>query len=95
MREYLPLLFVGAVVGVFSLIFLLAWWWDRHRKTVPDFDRHIPDGEIIRRLAKYALPYKKEFLLVLVIMLVFDLSGAGEHLLRRPARPLEIRLAGV
>ncbi len=69
MREYLPLLFVGAVVGVFSLIFLLAWWWDRHRKTVPDFDRHIPDGEIIRRLAKYALPYKKEFLLVLVIML--------------------------
>ena len=58
MREYLPLLFVGAVVGVFSLIFLLAWWWDRHRKTVPDFDRHIPDGEIIRRLAKYALPYK-------------------------------------
>ncbi len=95
MREYLPLLFVGAVVGVFSLIFLLAWWWDRHRKTVPDFDRHIPDGEIIRRLAKYALPYKKEFLLVLVIMLAsiaYDLAsplivGRIEELIKNRFEP--------
>ena len=95
MREYLPLLFVGAVVGVFSLIFLLAWWWDRHRKTVPNFDRHIPDGEIIRRLAKYALPYKKEFLLVLVIMLAsiaYDLAsplivGRIEELIKNRFEP--------
>ena len=95
MREYLPLLFVGAVVGVLSLIFLLAWWWDRHRKTVPDFDRHIPDGEIIRRLAKYALPYKKEFLLVLVIMLAsiaYDLAsplivGRIEELIKNRFEP--------
>ena len=78
MREYLPVIFVGAVVGVFTLIFLTAWWWDRRRKAAPDFDRHIPDGEIIRRLMKYALPYKKEFLLVLVIMLAsiaYDLAS--------------------
>lgn len=78
MREYLPVIFVGAVVGAFSLIFVAAWWWDRRRKAAPDFDRHIPDGEIVRRLMKYALPYKKEFLLVLVIMLAsiaYDLAS--------------------
>ena len=78
MREYLPILFVGAVIGVFTLIFLVAWWLDRHKKAAPDFDRHIPDGEIVRRLMKYAVPYKKEFLLVLVIMLAsiaYDLAS--------------------
>ena len=95
MREYLPILFVGAVVGTFSLVFLIVWYLDRHRKTVPDFDRHIPDGEIIRRLMKYALPYKKEFLLVLVIMLAsiaYDLAspliiGAIEELIKDSFEP--------
>ncbi len=95
MREYLPILFVGAVVGTFSLVFLIVWYLDRHRKTVPDFDRHIPDGEIIRRLIKYALPYKKEFLLVLVIMLAsiaYDLAspliiGAIEELIKDSFEP--------
>ncbi len=90
MREYLPILFVGAIVGVFSLIFALAWYLDRHRKAAPDFDRHIPDSEIIRRLMKYARPYQKEFLLVLVIMLAsisYDLAsplivGAIEELIK-------------
>ncbi len=90
MREYLPILFVGAIVGVFSLIFALAWYLDRHRKAAPDFDRHIPDSEIIRRLMKYARPYQKEFLLVLVIMLAsisYDLVsplivGAIEELIK-------------
>ena len=70
MREYFPLIFVGAIAGVFSLIFIVAWWRVKRAKTAPDFDRHIPDGEIIKRLMKYAVPYKKEFLLVLLIMLV-------------------------
>ena len=78
MREYLPLLFVGAVIGTFSLIFLLAWRRERRDNSAPDFDRHIPDGEIFRRLAKYAAPYKKQFLLVLAVMLLsitYDLSA--------------------
>ena len=70
MREYYPLIFVGAIAGAFSLIFLIAWWREKRVKAAPDFDRHIPDGEIVRRLMKYAVPYKKEFLLVLVIMLI-------------------------
>ena len=48
MREYFPVLFVGAVVGVFSLIFLLAWLRERRAKTAPDFDRNLPDSEIVR-----------------------------------------------
>ena len=78
MREYLPILLVGSIIGVFSLIFLLAWRRELRDKTAPDFDRHIPDSEIFRRLAKYAAPYKKQFLLVLVIMLLsitYDLAA--------------------
>ena len=70
MLEYYPLIFVGAIAGAFSLIFLVAWWREKRVQTAPDFDRHIPDGEIVRRLMKYAVPYKKEFLLVLAVMLV-------------------------
>ena len=78
MREYLPILFVGGVIGVFSLIFILAWKREQRTASAPDFDRHIPDSEIFRRLAKYAAPYKKQFLLVLVIMLAsitYDLAA--------------------
>lgn len=81
MREYMPILFVGAIVGVFSLIFLLAWWRERHAKTAPDFDRHIPDGEIFRRLVKYAVPYKKQFALVLVVMLASIVSDLASPLI--------------
>ncbi len=78
MREYLPILLVGAVIGAFSLIFLLAWRRESRDKTAPDFDRHIPDSEIFRRLAKYAAPYKKQFFGVLLIMLLsitYDLAS--------------------
>ncbi len=77
-REYLPILFVAAIVGVFTLIFIAFYWRETRRKAAPDFDRHIPDAEIIRRLMKYAAPYKKQFALVLVIMLAsiaYDLAS--------------------
>ncbi len=70
MREYLPVLIVGAIIGVFAIVFVVAYLGVKNKKEALGFNRHIPDGEIIRRLAKYALPYKKEFPLVLVIMLV-------------------------
>ncbi len=78
MREYLPILLVGAIIGIFSLIFLLAWRRELRNKSAPDFDRHIPDSEIFRRLFQYAAPYKKQFLLVLIIMLLsitYDLAS--------------------
>ncbi len=69
MREFLPIIIVGAIIGAFTIVFLVAY--AALRKVKDDRkDRNIPDGEIVRRLMKYAKPYWKQFLLVLVIMIV-------------------------
>ncbi len=70
MRAYLPLLLAGAVVGVFTLAFLVAYLWLKKKKEVVTFDRHMSDGELTRRLLAYAKPYWKQFLLVLLVMLL-------------------------
>ena len=69
MREYLPLLIAGAVIGVFAAGFILLWSVVRRQKDSLSADRNMPDGEIMRRLSKYAKPYWKQFLLVLVLIL--------------------------
>ncbi len=70
MYEYLPLIIVGAIIGAFTLVFVGAYIALRRRdKTPADSDRRMADGEIIRRLLRYAIPYKKEFALVFLIML--------------------------
>ena len=70
MREYLPLLIVGAVIGVFSVIFTVAYALEKNKKESMGFDRHMEDGEIIRRLLVYAKPYWKQFAVALVVMLI-------------------------
>ena len=70
MREYLPLLIAGAVIGFFAAGFILVWLAVRRRKDVRSGDRNMPDGEILRRLAKYARPYWKQFVLVLALVIV-------------------------
>lgn len=71
MREYLPILIVGAIIGVFSLIFLVVYALDKSREQYEKEDeRQMADGVIVRRLLRYAAPYKKEFILVFFIMLV-------------------------
>ena len=75
MHEFLPLLILGAIIGVFSLLFIVAYVLLKRSKP-KDFERHMEDGEIIRRLMVYAKPYWKQFLLVLIVMLfsiVYDL----------------------
>lgn len=69
MHDYLPLLMIGAVVGVFSIVFLVIYLGIQDKKEAMGFDRNMPDGEIFRRLMVYAKPYWKNFLLVLVIMI--------------------------
>ena len=69
MREYMPVLIVGAIIAAFAVAFVAAYLVIKNKKEALGFDRNIPDGEIVRRLAKYALPYKKQFILVLLIML--------------------------
>ncbi|MBP3409984.1 MAG: ABC transporter ATP-binding protein, partial [Clostridia bacterium] len=70
MREYLPLLIVGAIIGVFTIIFIVAYVLMKNKKEAIGFDRNMPDGEIMKRLMKYATPYWKQFLVVLVLMLL-------------------------
>ena len=70
MHEYFPLLFVGAVVGVFSTVFIVAFALMKDKKEAFGFDRNMKDSELVRRLAHYGKPYIKQFLLALFLMLV-------------------------
>lgn len=70
MREYLPLLIVCAVIGVFTILFLAAYTVLKRKTKEETSERHMSDSEIIKRLLGYARPYKKDFVLVFLIMLV-------------------------
>ena len=70
MHEYLPLLIVGAMIGLFTLVFVVAYAREKNKKESMGFERNMPDSEIIRRLLRYARPYWKSFVLTLVIMLL-------------------------
>ncbi len=73
MHELFPLIAVGAVLGVLSVIFLSAYFVIRRQKEAVGFDRNMKDSEITRRLLAYAKPYWKNFAFVLCIML-FSIS---------------------
>ncbi len=76
MREYLPILIIGAIIGVLSVIFIIAYAAMKDKKEAIGFDRNMKDGEIIRRLSKYALRQWPSFLLVLLLMvfsIVYDI----------------------
>lgn len=73
MREYFPLLLVGAIIGVFSVIFIIAYATMKDKKEAIGFERHLSDAEIIRRLLRYAKPYTGRFVFVGITML-FSIS---------------------
>ena len=76
MMQYLPILIVGAIIGAFTVVFLLAYAALKKKKAEIVYERHMKDGEIVKRLLRYAKPYWKQFVLVGVIMLfsiVYDL----------------------
>ena len=70
MREYLPLIIPCAIIGVFTLVFLCANAVLKKKTAKETSERHMSDSEIIRRLLRYAAPYKKEIALIFFIMLV-------------------------
>ena len=70
MREYLPLLIMGAIIGSFTGIFVIAYAMVKNKKEAMGFERHMADSEIIRRLLRYAKPYWKQFALTLAVMLL-------------------------
>ncbi|MBQ8895664.1 MAG: ABC transporter ATP-binding protein [Clostridia bacterium] len=73
MYEFYPLLIVGGVIGLMSAIFICAYFSIKDKKEAIGFDRNMTDGEIVRRLMKYARPHAKSFAFVLLIML-FSIS---------------------
>lgn len=76
MREYYPILIVGAIIGTFTILFLAAYIAEKNRKEEVGFDRNMNDGEIVRRLMVYAKPFWKDFVVVaiaLVFSVVYDL----------------------
>ena len=70
MDKYLPVLIVGAIIGIFTIAFLVAYIKVKQDKTMQEFERKMPDSMIIKRLLGYARPYLAQFILVFVIMLI-------------------------
>ena len=70
MHEFWPILVIGGIIGVFSLIFLVAFLTERRREEQMAYERTMSDWEIIRRLSVYAKLYWKQFVLVFLSMLV-------------------------
>ncbi len=69
MREYFPILTIGAIIGTFTLILLIAFFSVKDKRAM-GFERNMPDREILRRLFVYAKPYWKNFVVVLFVMLI-------------------------
>ena len=73
MYEFYPLIIAGAVLGVLSVIFIIAYLTIRKQKEAIGFDRNMKDSEITRRLLKYARPHLGSFIFVLILM-IFSIS---------------------
>ena len=69
MRNYYPLLLVGGIIGIIAIVLIVAYASIKDKKQAIGFERHMKDGEILKRLIKYATPYKWKFLLVGFIVL--------------------------
>lgn len=70
MTDYLPLLIVGAIIGVFSAVLIVAYILVKDKKESMGFERNMKDGEIMKRLLKYAKPYWFNFVIVGLVMLL-------------------------
>ena len=68
--KYYPLIIAGAIIGAFTLIFTLAYAFMKDKKEAIGFERHMKDGEIIKRMLKYARPFVLDFVFIGVLMLV-------------------------
>ena len=69
MYELYPLIVIGAIIGVISIIFIVAFCLMKDKKASIGFERNMKDSEIIKRLVYYTRPHIKSFVLVLVVML--------------------------
>lgn len=70
MKNWLPILIVGAIVGLFSAVLILVYALVKDKKEAMGFNRKMKDGVLMKRLLAYAKPYWKSFLLVAFVMLL-------------------------
>ena len=70
MDKYLPVLIVGAIIGVFTLAFLIAYIRLKTDKNYKEYERHMSDSQLIKRLLGYGRPYIAQFILVFIIMII-------------------------
>ncbi len=98
MHEFYPVLIIGAIIGVLSVIFLVAYYSMKDKKETIGFDRNMNDGEILRRMLKYARPHWRGFAVVLLLML-FSISynilspllvGSLEELIKDDFQPSQL-----
>ena len=98
-----PLLLAGGFIGLVSVVLIIAYASIRDKKQTIGFDRQMKDGEIVRRLLRYAKPYAGSFAFVGFIMLfgiAYDILsplivGRITDLIRQPFELPELfRLVG-
>ena len=65
-----PYIYVGLILFVFSLSFILAFILMKDKKESLGFDRNMKDCEIMKKLIKYIRRHAKIFIIALVIMLL-------------------------
>ena len=70
LRDIYPLLVLGGIIGVFSIIFIVAYATMKNKKEAFGFERNMKDSEIIIRLLRYSKPYLPQFIIVGLIMLL-------------------------
>ncbi|MBO5049371.1 MAG: ABC transporter ATP-binding protein [Oscillospiraceae bacterium] len=70
MSDYFPVLMVAAIILLFTAAFVIAYARLKKATAKDEKDRTMSDREIIGRLLNFAKPYKKQFALVLIIMLI-------------------------
>lgn len=75
MREYLPVLIVGAIIGMFALLFVVAYAVAKRKNALENRGRNMPDSEIVKRLLAYAKPYRMQFVLVFFVMLLANVHS--------------------
>ena len=76
MGEFLPLLIMGALIGVITLAFCIGYVILKRKTASLKADRNMADSEIILRLLRYTKPHIKSFVVVfifMVISIVYDL----------------------
>ena len=70
MNEFLPLIIACAVIGLFTLVFVAAYFVLKRHVKHSESERHMSDAYLIRRLLQYAKPYTGQFILVFFVMLL-------------------------